>query len=91
MKFYQEGIERVKRVHKKNSISSSYIRGVSRREDTYKVVEHYVGSARCPCAEVARRALTYFQGEKEIELLNTLKEDLCKECTRPTLGRSVER
>jgi hypothetical protein len=25
------------------------------------------------------------------KLLNTLEEDLCKECTRPTLRRSVER
>jgi hypothetical protein len=28
---------------------------------------------------------------KETKLLNTLEEDLCKECTRPTLRRSVER
>jgi hypothetical protein len=27
----------------------------------------------------------------EIELLNTLEEDLCKECTRPTLEQNVER
>jgi hypothetical protein len=27
----------------------------------------------------------------ETESLNTLEEDLCKECTRPTLRRSVER
>jgi hypothetical protein len=31
VKLYQEGIERVQRVHKKNSISSSEIREVSRR------------------------------------------------------------
>jgi hypothetical protein len=34
LKLCQEGIERVQRVHKKNSISSSEIRGVSKREDT---------------------------------------------------------
>jgi hypothetical protein len=27
----------------------------------------------------------------ETELLNTLEEDLCKECTKPTLRQSVER
>jgi hypothetical protein len=31
VKLFQEGIERVQRVHKKNSISSSEIREVSRR------------------------------------------------------------
>jgi hypothetical protein len=40
--------------------------------------------------EVARRALISLQGEKGTELLNTLEEDLCKECTRPTFKRSVE-
>jgi hypothetical protein len=28
---------------------------------------------------------------KETKLMNTLEEYLCKECTRPTLRRSVER
>jgi hypothetical protein len=37
MKLCQEGIDRVKRVHKKNSISSSEIREVS-KEDTYIVI-----------------------------------------------------
>jgi hypothetical protein len=35
--------------------------------------------------------LISFQREKGVELLNTLEEDLCKECTRPTLRRSIER
>jgi hypothetical protein len=29
--------------------------------------------------------------KEETELLNTLEEDLCKVCTKPTLRQSVER
>jgi hypothetical protein len=43
-----------------------------------------------------RRTLYRVQGEEYqrkifIELLNTQEEDLCKECTRPTLRQNVER
>jgi hypothetical protein len=46
VKLCQVGIERVQRVHEENSISSSEIREVS-EEDTYRVTEYSVGSARC--------------------------------------------
>jgi hypothetical protein len=41
----KEGIEQVQRVHKRNFVSSSEIREVS-KEDTYRVSEYSVGSAR---------------------------------------------
>jgi hypothetical protein len=45
IELYKEGIEQVQRVHKRNFVSSSEIREVS-KEDTYIVSEYSVGSAR---------------------------------------------
>jgi hypothetical protein len=46
VKLCQVGIERVQRVHEKNSVSSSEVREVS-EEDTYRVVKYSIGSTRC--------------------------------------------
>jgi hypothetical protein len=103
VKLCQEGIERVQRVHKKNSISSSEIREVSRRKTLTELLNTLQAQQGVLEWKLPRGHLHLFEGQKgqrplrssqlklkETELLNTLEEDLCKECTRPTLRQSVE-
>jgi hypothetical protein len=61
MKLCQEGIERVQRVKKKNSISSSEIREVS-KEETYRVTEHSVAWQGVLEQKSPRGCLYLFEG-----------------------------
>jgi hypothetical protein len=97
------GIERVQGVHKENFVSS--FREESVKEKTLTELLNTLQAQQGVLEQKFPRGHLYlFEGHKgqrplrseqlklkETELLNTLEEDLCKECTRPTLRRSVER
>jgi hypothetical protein len=58
----------------------------TRGEDLHRVVEHPVSSGRSFLSRnLPNRAFPSLQGEKGTE-----EKYLCKECTRPTLRRSVD-
>jgi hypothetical protein len=90
-------------VHKENSLSSSRRRVLE--EDNLTVTE-YSRNLGKKCLSISCQEGTYIpsrnkgsetfevravEAQGETNFLNTLEEDLCKECTRKTLIRSVER
>jgi hypothetical protein len=75
VKLCQVGIERVQRVHKKNSISSSETREVSRRKTLTELLNTLLAQQGVLEQEVSRRASNSpLKGETRVESLRGLSK-----------------